>query len=99
LFEQRWAWAVLDRVLEKLREQYRANGQEAVFEALKGRLTGGAARAEDVGTALGMTAGAVDVAGHRLRRRYRALLREEIAETVEGPEQAEEEIRYLRSCL
>jgi hypothetical protein len=48
---------------------------------------------------LGMTEGAVKMAAHRLRRRYRELLRQEIAQTVAGPDQIEEEIRYLFACL
>jgi len=48
---------------------------------------------------LGMTAGAVKVAVHRMRQRYRELLREEIAHTVEGPEQIDEEIRQLFAAL
>ncbi len=46
-----------------------------------------------------MTEGAVKVAAHRLRRRYRELLREEIARTVPSPDEIEDEIRYLFACL
>jgi RNA polymerase sigma-70 factor (ECF subfamily) len=48
---------------------------------------------------LGMSEGAVKVAAYRLRQRYRELLREEIAQTVANPEEIEEEIRYLFTCL
>ena len=67
---------------------------------MKGHLAG--SRGESYATTaarLGMSEGAVKVAVHRLRRRYRELLQEEIAHTVAGPEEIEEEIRYLFTCL
>jgi RNA polymerase sigma factor (sigma-70 family) len=100
IFEQQWALALLDRVLGRLQAEMAADDKATLFEALKGHLTGG----QVVGYAttaagLGMTEGAVRVAAHRLRRRYRELLREEIAETVASPDEIEEEIRYLFTCL
>ena len=84
IFEQRWAWAVIDEVLSRLRGQYAAKGQSALFEALKEALT---QRPDDgaydeVARALGMTPGAIAVAVHRLRGRYRKLLRDEIAKPL-----------------
>ena len=65
-----------------------------------GALTGGqASRHAAIAGELGMTEGAVKTAAHRMRRRYRTLMREEIAQTVAGPEEIEDEIRYLLSCL
>jgi RNA polymerase sigma-70 factor (ECF subfamily) len=101
LFERRWALTVLDQVLARLQAELSAEGKQPVFDGLKPFLTGGR---ESGGYALaaaelGMTEGAVKVAVHRLRRRYRQLLRDEIAQTVAGPEEIDEEIEYLLSCL
>ncbi|MEN6557833.1 MAG: sigma-70 family RNA polymerase sigma factor [Thermoguttaceae bacterium] len=100
IFEQQWALTMLSQVLTRLQTEMAARGKAALFDALKGHLTGGQA----VGYAttagkLGMTEGAVRVAAHRLRQRYRELLRDEIAQTVASSEDVEEEIRYLFTCL
>jgi RNA polymerase sigma factor (sigma-70 family) len=100
LFEKQWALSLLEQVLSRLRAEMAADGKAAMFEALQSVLIGdrksgyGAIAAE-----LGMTEGAVKTAAHRLRRRYRELLRNEIAHTVASPEEIEGEIRYLLSCL
>lgn len=101
VFEQRWAWAVLDEVLLRLRTQYEAKGQSALFEALKGSLTERPTADEyaEMARRLGMTPGAVVVAAHRLRGRYRKLLREEIAQTVAEPGLIDAEVKYLLDCL
>jgi len=101
LFEQRWAWAVLDEVLLRLRELYTTQGQGALFEALKGALMQrpAAGQYDDVAQKLGMTPNAVAVAAHRLRGRYRKLLRDEIAQTVAEPGLIDAEVTYLLSCL
>ncbi len=100
VFERRWALAVLEQVLARLEVEYKKRGQGAIFAELEKVLTGGGGRTHAaIGVALGMTEGAVKVAGHRLRRRYRELLREEIGQTVAEPGLVEEEIRQLRSCL
>jgi RNA polymerase sigma factor (sigma-70 family) len=101
LFERQWAIAVLDRVLARLQAEFAAEGKQAAFERLKpflaaGRHSGGYAQ---VAAELEMTEGAVKTAVHRLRRRYRQLLRDEIAQTVAGPEEIDEEIRYLLATL
>ena len=84
LFERGWACAVLDRVLARLRAEWTEAGRADVFDRLKPCLTGDSRERgyRDLGRELGMTEGAVKVAVHRLRRRYRDLLHEEIAETV-----------------
>lgn len=101
LFDRRWALAVLDQVLARLRREYADAGREKLFEAIRGCL---AVRRGDLSYAelarpLGLTEGSVKVAVHRMRRRYRDLLREEIAQTVDSPEEIEEEITYLLNCL
>jgi len=100
LFERRWALAVLDQVLTRLEAELAAAGKACQFEALKGFLTGaGQGTHAQLGDQLGMSPGAVKVTVHRLRRRYRQLLREEIAHTVADPREIDDEIRYLLSCL
>ncbi len=101
LFERRWALTVLDHALARLQTALAFEGKQAVFERLKPFLTAGretsdyAAAAADLQT----TAGAVKTAVHRLRRRYRQLLRDEIAQTVASAAEIDEEIRYLFACL
>jgi RNA polymerase sigma-70 factor (ECF subfamily) len=101
VFERRWAWAVLDQALCRLREQYCQRGQGKLFEVLKGTLTAADSetRQKDLARELDMSENALAVAGHRLRRRYRELLREEIAQTVSSPDLIDEEIGYLLGCL
>jgi RNA polymerase sigma-70 factor (ECF subfamily) len=101
LFERRWALTLLDRVLGFLYAEYETEGKSHLFEKLKGRLTGSADAIPHAEAAvdLGMTEGAIKVAAHRLRRRFRALLREEIARTVTDPGQIDEEIQSLFAAL
>ncbi len=100
MFEKQWALSVLEKVLSRLHSELAGEGKVALFEALKETLTGGRSiRYAAIGVELGMTEGAVKTAAHRLRRRYRAVFREEIAQTVASPEEIEGEIRYLLSCL
>ena len=101
LFERQWALRLLEEVLRLLQAEYAAAGQAALFEHLRFGLTGdkSALPYAELATQLGMTEGAVKVAVHRLRQRYRARLREEIAHTVAGPDEVEEELRFLFRAL
>lgn len=101
LFERRWALTLLEQVLVRLRGEFESAGKTEHFEALKGTLIGdeSAPSYARIGERLGMSESAVKVAVHRLRKRYRELLREEIAETVSSPEEIEEEIRDLFEAL
>lgn len=101
LFEYRWAVTVLERVFERLQEEYAADGKAALFDELKGCLAQARAAVPyaEAGSRLGLSEGALRVAAHRLRRRYRELLRAEIADTVSGPDEVEEELRYLFRVL
>jgi DNA-directed RNA polymerase specialized sigma24 family protein len=101
LFERRWALALLEGVLARLREEHAARGKGELFDRLRGFLVGERQPGGYAGAAadLGLTEGAVKVAVHRLRQRYRELLREEIARTVHDPEQVDEEIRALFAAL
>ncbi|MBM3883328.1 MAG: sigma-70 family RNA polymerase sigma factor [Verrucomicrobia bacterium] len=97
LYDRRWAIDLLDHVLERLRQEALASGQDKLFEAVEGCLLGG--RADEtyarIGDRLGLSETAVKVAVYRLRQRYRELVREEIAHTVTHPEQIDEEMHYL----
>jgi RNA polymerase sigma factor (sigma-70 family) len=100
LFERRWALAVLDRVVEKLRAEFVLHGRPEHFQRLKVFLLGQsdapyAALAREVNT----SEGALKVAIHRLRKRYRELFRQEIADTVADPAQVESELRFLAAVL
>jgi RNA polymerase sigma-70 factor (ECF subfamily) len=101
LFERRWAETLLDRVTEQLRAEYVRSGKQAHFDQLVPFLVG---RNEDVSYAtaaaqLKISEGAAMVAGHRLRRRFRDLLRAEIAETLADPQAVDDEIRQLFGAL
>ncbi len=101
LYEKRWAMTLLDLVLGRLREEFRVAGKLELFDSLKQFLARGTAKTTylDVGKELSMSEGAVKVAVHRLRRRYRKLLTEEIAKTIDGPETLEDELRALMAAL
>jgi RNA polymerase sigma-70 factor (ECF subfamily) len=101
VFERRWALALLDQVLRRLRGEYVRHGKEELFEQLKPVLTetSRATRYADIAVRLGSSEGAVKVAVHRLRQRYRELLRAEIAETVAGEAEIDDEIRSLFAAL
>jgi RNA polymerase sigma-70 factor (ECF subfamily) len=101
LYERQWTLGLLARVLSQLRAEYAANGKEQLFESLKGFLMGDSESAsyDDAGHALGLSAGAVRVAAHRFRQRYRQLLRAEVAQTVADPSEIDDEIRRLFASL
>jgi len=100
-FERRWAMVLLDRALDQLQREFAAAERGQVFEELKATLTGqdNESSYAEIGGRLGMAEGNVKTAVHRLRRRYRELLREEIALTVEDPEAIDEEMRDLFAAL
>ena len=97
LYERRWALTLLERVLERLREQSVAAGKANTFDAMQGFLLGeeGVETYAQTASKLGLTEGAVKMAMHRLRERYRELFREEILQTVADPKEIEEEMRRL----
>src|SRR5580698_7694387 len=100
IFERRWALSVIDRVVEKLREEFVHHGRPEHFEQLKMFLLGQsdapyAALAREMNT----SEGALKVAIHRLRKRYRELFRQEIADTVADPAEVESELRFLAAVL
>jgi RNA polymerase sigma-70 factor (ECF subfamily) len=101
IFERRWAMTLLEGVMAKLRAEHVAAEKAELYDQLKPCLIGARASAPyaEIAARLAMSEGAVKVAVHRLRQRYRTLLREEIAQTVTGPEEVDEELRHLQSVL
>jgi RNA polymerase sigma factor (sigma-70 family) len=101
LYARRWALTLLEQALARLRQEFAAAGKEALFEALKGTLTGdGTAEPyARIGRDLGLSEPAVKTAVHRLRRRYQELLRAEVAQTVASPEEVEDELRDLFAAV
>lgn len=101
IFERRWALTLLDRTLNRLREDYSTQERQAQFDALKIFLTAesGAPPLREIAARLQITEGAVKVAIHRLRQRYRELLRAEIAQTVVATEDVDDELVVLLAAL
>src|SRR5262245_9696641 len=100
IFERRWALSMLDRVVEKLRTEFVQHGHPEHFDRLKVFLLG-QSDAPYAALALEMNTseGALKVAIHRLRKRYRDLFRQEIADTVADPAEVESELRFLAGVL
>jgi RNA polymerase sigma-70 factor (ECF subfamily) len=100
LYDREWCLTLLKAVLDRLREEYESAGNERVFDRLSGFLT-----ADDDGTHadaaadLDMTIGAVKVAVHRMRRRYRQALRQHVADTVATDGEVDDEMRFLLRTL
>lgn len=101
LFERRWALTLLEEVLNQLAEEMRRSGKDELFAALKVYLAAASTAPPhaEVGGQLGMSEGAVKVAAHRLRQRYKQLLRDEIARTVGAEADVDEEIGRLFAAL
>jgi RNA polymerase sigma factor (sigma-70 family) len=99
IYERRWALTLLEQVLERLAEEYRVAGNSVLFEQLKQMLSDDRPSQARIAQELSMTENAVKQAFHRLRQRYRLLLREEIAQTVVLPGDVEEELRHFIAVL
>ena len=97
-FERQWAMTLLDQVLTMLREEYHTEGKGDLFEELKTVLTGQPGAYAAIAIRLRLSEGAIKVAVHRLRRRYRELIRARIGETV-GADDVEDELRHLVAVL
>jgi RNA polymerase sigma factor (sigma-70 family) len=100
IYERRWALTLLERVLEELRKEMERSGRSTLFEALKFCLTGERGPAySELAFALGLSEGAVKVAVHRMRDRYKDLIRAEVGRTVESPAEVELEMQALFEAL
>ena len=100
-FDRQWAVTMVDRAVATLAAEAEASGRGVPFAALKPWLLGEVPALSQAQTAreLGISEGAVKVAVHRLRKRFRELVKVEIAQTVHDPAQAQEELRYLIQVL
>jgi RNA polymerase sigma factor (sigma-70 family) len=101
IYERRWALTVLERVLSRLKDEYRLAGNAALFDSLKQLLPDepGSPSQAEIAARVGMTENAVRQAFYRFRQRYQSLLREEIAHTVATPGDIEDELRHLIAVL
>ncbi|MGH7950620.1 MAG: RNA polymerase sigma factor [Limisphaerales bacterium] len=101
IFERRWALTLLEQVLKRLRAEYVRAGKEKLFGQLKPTLTeeSRAVRYAEIAARLDMSEGAIKVAVHRLRTRYRELLRAEISDTVASANEIDDEIKNLFAAL
>jgi len=100
-FERRWALTLLETVLGRLRSEYEQEGRAELFAALHPCLVGDrtAQPYAELAVTLGISEGTVKAAVHRLRQRYRQILRDEIAQTVAEPGEVDEELRHLFAVL
>jgi RNA polymerase sigma-70 factor (ECF subfamily) len=99
IYERRWAMTLLDEVMTCLEREFHDNGKGNLFHQCKGYLTGAGPSYEEAAEALAMSAGSLRVAVHRMRSRYRELLKAEVAATLADPESAEDELAYLRRAI
>jgi RNA polymerase sigma-70 factor (ECF subfamily) len=101
IFARQWALTLLEQTAARLRQEYERAGRAELFEQLKITLTEprGAIAYATLGQALNMSEGAVKVAVHRLRLRYREILRAEVAETLADPADLEDEVRQIFAAL
>lgn len=101
LFDRRWAETVLEHVMKRLAQEYASAGYRERFEVLKVFLVDarGALSFADAAQQVGLSEPAVKSFVHRLRQRYREILREEISHTVDSPGQVDEEIRHMLAAL
>jgi len=102
-YDQAWALTLLDKVMKDLKADYAASGKSATFDALQVFLTGGTCDANAtygfIGVGLGMSESAVKMAVLRLRQRYGQMLRREIAQTLDNPEEVGDELLHLAQAL
>jgi len=98
-FDRQWALTLLDRAIVALAAEHDRAGRRSQFEILKPTLTGGGTSHPALASQLGLKEGALKVAVHRLRRRFRELVESEIARTVDDPAQVPEEMSYLVTVL
>jgi len=101
LYDKRWAMTLLERAMERLGADYSGAGKQELFDQLKGLLLteGSAESYRPLAGPLGLSEGAVKVAVHRLRQRFRDAVRAEIAQTVATPEEVDEELRCLMTAM
>lgn len=100
-YDRTWALSVLDHAMEALRRDYAIVGKEGFFDELKSAIWGGRGEEShaEIARRLGSTEGAIGVALHRLRKRFREQMRAEIATTLDDPAAVDDELRDLMAAL
>ena len=101
IFDRKWALRMLEQTLGAVRSRYAAAGRAALVDELKAVLWGnrGGISYEEIARRLGTTEGAIKVAVHRLKQRFREQLRVEVSKTLLHPEDADDELKHLFSAL
>ena len=101
LYERRWVTTLFDQVLMRLEQEFRDSGKGGLFDGLKSSLLAddSALSHAELGAQLGLSVDVVKQTVHRMRRRYRELFREEIAQTVAGPGEVDDELKHLFAVL
>lgn len=101
IFERRWAIQILDQALVSLQQEHVHEGKSVVFDTLKDCLAGSRESIPyaELAPRLGVSVGALKVMVHRFRGRYRDLLRQQVARTVDEPSQIESEMQHLLAVL
>lgn len=101
LYDREWALNLIGRVVNRLRDEAVAQGKQDRFDAMKQCLALGRGEIpyDLIASQTGMTPSAVGVTVHRLRKRYRTLLRDEVAATLSSENQLDEEMKAIRSAL
>ena len=99
VFDRQWALTILDRAIAALAAEYDTADRRSQFAALKPYLTSGGTSQAELAARLGMNEGAIKVAIHRLRKRFRELVKAEVAGTVRDPAELQAELSYLVTVL
>jgi RNA polymerase sigma-70 factor (ECF subfamily) len=100
IFEQRWAMTLIELVRDRLSREFAGAGKADQFQRLSGFIADEAdVPYREIAAEIGMTEGSVKVAVHRLRRRFREILRDEVMQTVSGVEEVDDEISFLMAAL
>ncbi len=101
IFEQRWATTLLENTLNRLRADLATRGKGDLFDHLKGHIWGLEAERpySEVADRFQLSEGVIKVTVHRMRQRYRVMLRSEVADTVADPADVDDELRYLISVV
>ena len=100
LFDRVWALTILHQTMDQLAEDYKSGGKSDLFDALRWQLIDPQPQSlSGVARDLSMSDGAIRVAAHRMRQRYRQRLRDMVAQTVSEPDQIDEELSMLLAAL
>jgi DNA-directed RNA polymerase specialized sigma24 family protein len=100
IFEARWVAALIEAALSRLRSEFQSHGEDRLFDALQPFLVGEEeASYQQVADSFSLTLGALKTKIHRMRARYRTIVRDEVARTVATPDQMDEELHCLRMAL